>query len=555
MRKITFFKTMLAAVMLLVGSVGLMSQGLETFENHALSGTSYVDGSFVGDNGVTWSYVHVTGEQEFPINNKGILLRRSEKPSSITSSIISGGIGSFSLQMRKAFTSAGDRQIALYINGNHIANSQIFGAPSGADATVHTFSVSDINIGGDFRIEVRHITGEANNRQLVIDNLSWTAYSGGGATPTITVTEMSVPAMSATIGNSDTKNISVSGVNLTDNIDVAISGENAAYFSATPNTITHSEGAVSDASVTITYSPLAAGSHAATLTLSSPGAASVTRALTGTSIATPDQVTPPNVIIAEVYGGGGNSGATLKNDFIELYNTTSSAVDISGWSVQYYAATGTSVVITEETNNKLVIPDGKSIPAKSHFLIQASAGTNTGATVDLPSPDAVSVIGASGSAGKIILFTSDVDVTISDINSIINHDAFKDYVPYGTTSVPVWGSAMSANTANATSASRKLIGGSYSYTQNIGYDFEVVTPTPQNTLWTSVQSPKLRTDVYTVNGTIRFNATAGQTVEVYTVIGQQIISTQATDGLNIIPVKAKGMMVVRIGGKSAKVVM
>ncbi len=553
MRKITFFKTMLAAVLLLVGSVGLMSQGLETFENHALSGTGYVDGSFVGDNGVTWSYVHVTGEQEYPINNKGILLRRSEKPSSITSSIISGGIGSFSLQMRKAFTSTGDRQIALYINGNHIASSQTFGATSGADATIHTFSVPDINIGGDFIIEVRHITGETFNRQLVIDNLSWTAYSGGGATPTITVTEVSVPAMSATTGNSDTKNISVSGVNLTDNIAVAISGENAAYFSATPATITHSGGAVSDASVTITYTPLVAGSHTATLTLSSPGATSVTRTLTGTAIVPLEQKTPPNVIITEVYGGGGNSGATLKNDFIELYNTTSSAVDISGWSVQYLsAATGTT--ISTETN-KYVIPDGKSIPAKSYFLIQASAGA--GGTVDLPSPDAVSEIAASGTAGKVILLTSSEDITIvlTEITSVTGNAAFKDYVPYGTTSVPIWGSAMSANTANATSASRKLIGGSYSYTQDIGYDFEIVTPNPQNTLWTSVQSPKLRTDVSTVNGTIRFNATAGQTVEVYNVIGQQIISTLATDGLNIIPVKAKGMMVVRIGGKSAKVVM
>src|SRR6185436_15543578 len=28
----------------------------------------------------------------------------------------------------------------------------------------------------------------------------------------------------------------------------------------------------------------------------------------------------PNVVISQVYGGGGNAGATLKSDFIELYN-------------------------------------------------------------------------------------------------------------------------------------------------------------------------------------------------------------------------------------------
>src|SRR4030095_4244922 len=43
----------------------------------------------------------------------------------------------------------------------------------------------------------------------------------------------------------------------------------------------------------------------------------------------------PDIVISEVYGGGGNSGATLTNDFIELYNRGSAPVDISTWSVQY----------------------------------------------------------------------------------------------------------------------------------------------------------------------------------------------------------------------------
>ncbi|HET8591136.1 MAG TPA: lamin tail domain-containing protein, partial [Nakamurella sp.] len=47
------------------------------------------------------------------------------------------------------------------------------------------------------------------------------------------------------------------------------------------------------------------------------------------------------VIINELYGGGGNSGATYTNDYIELANTGDTAVDVSGWSVQYKSATGT----------------------------------------------------------------------------------------------------------------------------------------------------------------------------------------------------------------------
>lgn len=190
--------------------------------------------------------------------------------------------------------------------------------------------------------------------------------------------------------------------------------------------------------------------------------------------ATTESISITDVIITEVYGGGGNSGATLKNDFIELFNTTSSSIDIGGWSIQYYSATGDGT-----TTNTFVIPEGKSIPVKSYFLIEAAAGS--GGTEDLPLPDASCDINLSGTDGKVILYTTNVSQSItSDITSITGNTYFKDYIPYGTTAVPVWGSAMTSKTTNTTSATRKTVEGSYVYTQNIGNDFEVIAPTPQN---------------------------------------------------------------------------
>src|SRR5437588_6675285 len=85
------------------------------------------------------------------------------------------------------------------------------------------------------------------------------------------------------------------------------------------------------------------------------------------------------VVISQVYGGGGNSGATLKNDFIELFNRGATAVNVTGWSVQYAPATGTT---TWSTTNLV----GVTIQPGQYYLVQEAAGT--GGTTNLPTPDA-----------------------------------------------------------------------------------------------------------------------------------------------------------------------
>src|SRR5262245_4880264 len=49
----------------------------------------------------------------------------------------------------------------------------------------------------------------------------------------------------------------------------------------------------------------------------------------------------PDLVISQVYGGGGNAGALYTHDFIELFNRGTTAVSLSGMSLQYASATGT----------------------------------------------------------------------------------------------------------------------------------------------------------------------------------------------------------------------
>src|SRR5438270_2201112 len=87
------------------------------------------------------------------------------------------------------------------------------------------------------------------------------------------------------------------------------------------------------------------------------------------------------IVISQVYGGGGNSGATYKNDFIEIFNRGAAPVSVTGWSVQYASATGTTWQVTN--------PNGSIAPGQ-YYLIQELAGA--GGSVNLPTPDATGVI-------------------------------------------------------------------------------------------------------------------------------------------------------------------
>src|SRR3954451_12779074 len=68
------------------------------------------------------------------------------------------------------------------------------------------------------------------------------------------------------------------------------------------------------------------------------------------------------VVISEVYGGGGAAASTWSRDYVELYNPTDQAVDLSGTSVQYRSASGTA-------NPSGVTALSGSIPAKGYFLV------------------------------------------------------------------------------------------------------------------------------------------------------------------------------------------
>lgn len=105
-------------------------------------------------------------------------------------------------------------------------------------------------------------------------------------TPTITVTEVSMPAFLSIVGQKDTAAIHVSAVNLTADVSLTISGTDAAKFAVAPATLAHTGGTLAETLVNVIYQPDVAGTHTATLTISSTGATSKVYELSGSAFVT-----------------------------------------------------------------------------------------------------------------------------------------------------------------------------------------------------------------------------------------------------------------------------
>jgi len=142
--------------------------GSETFTNSNAPTGGYGTSNFVGDNGVTWSYVLSRDDEGYEITGTGLMFGETTS-SKVTSSTVTGGIGDFTCSLLKGYTGAGLRQVELFVNGVSAGTSIAWD-----NTIVQTFTVSGINIVGDVIIEIRNVRAE----QVIIDDISWTCFTG-----------------------------------------------------------------------------------------------------------------------------------------------------------------------------------------------------------------------------------------------------------------------------------------------------------------------------------------------------------------------------------------
>ncbi|MDO4241931.1 MAG: lamin tail domain-containing protein, partial [Microbacteriaceae bacterium] len=158
-----------------------------------------------------------------------------------------------------------------------------------------------------------------------------------------------------------------------------------------------------------------------------------------------------HIVINEVYGGGGNKGATHNRDFVELYNPTAQAVSLTGWQIQGFSKKG-------NTSNGSPVALSGTIESGAYFVICGKLKPESTAAAPTCDIESNLDIGKDGASTKLLN----------------NTGATIDLVGWGGSSL--FEGTGAAVTDNPTSIQRINDGGD---TNDNSADFKVGTPSPK----------------------------------------------------------------------------
>lgn len=323
-------------------------QGSQDFEGVTNLTIGYASGSFTSG-GIAWSYSESRDQDTFYINGNGIMLRRASD--SYLEWTIPNGIGNLSFDYRKAFQGGNDRQLEVLVNGTQVATTAVFGSGSTYQGTVYSFS-NAINNAGNTVIRIKNVGTTTGNRQLIIDNVSWTAFATPATNCGITTADLT--AITCNDAGTST-NPADDFVTFSLNPTGSYLGSNGYTVSVPTGTITPATG-VYGAATTFTLQGGSAGAGDVVVTLTDADSTSCSLNVTVTdpgscSSATPViTVTPATLSAFDHYVGTPSasqtftvSGITLDDDITLVAST---GVEISSDNTTF----SSSITLTQIAN-------------------------------------------------------------------------------------------------------------------------------------------------------------------------------------------------------------
>jgi len=291
-------------------------------------------------------------------------------------------------------------------------------APAWVESPV-TCTVGGISIDAGDYIYLRwvgdDVSGSGTRDEFAFSNIGLTPEAVTG--PMVTASTTALNAFDQIIGTPSTaQNLTVSGSNLTGDVTVTApapfevsTSEASGYASSV--ILPQTGGALAATTVYVRMNSASGGAFSDQLSITSPGALEATVGLSGTAISN----SLPAVFINELMA---SNASTIMDengeydDWFEIYNSTSDAVDLAGWYT------------SDDANNltKYQFPIGGTeaiVPANGFLLVWADNQTEQG---DLHTDFALSA------NGEAVILTAPDGVSVADS---ISFGAQDDDISYG----------------------------------------------------------------------------------------------------------------------------
>ena len=129
----------------------------ETFDNIPDTGSSYTNGTFTGVAGIVWTYSGMRTDEV--VDGKSLTFGRGQDYS--LKANFTGGASKISVDLKHAYSGSTTRNVGLYINNVLVHTFEVMSSKL-------NYEVSDLNISGNFSLELRNLGGE----RVSVDNLT-----------------------------------------------------------------------------------------------------------------------------------------------------------------------------------------------------------------------------------------------------------------------------------------------------------------------------------------------------------------------------------------------
>ena len=205
-------------------------------------------------------------------------------------------------------------------------------------------------------LKVGHSSG-TDNGQVRITKIVVTTEAS--TSPTLKSSESSLGFGNVETGSDKDLTFKLTGYNLTANAALSITGNNADMFSVSPLNVSHTDGTISETTITVNYKPTSTGDHTATLNISSGTEASATVALSGTGIAPLAHHTVSWKVNGADYNEGTPSTDVIDGSKVATLPTAPSAINgkvFVGW-------TDTEISTSQDNAPSVLFNTASSAPA------------------------------------------------------------------------------------------------------------------------------------------------------------------------------------------------